>query len=161
MQEKKERKPHSGDFAKGNSKSVEYGKLGGRPKGSKNKFTAEMLEGKINDVQIIVEKVYEAAAAGDMTAARLFLDKYIPNAKERCVNVDIPAIKKLADIEEAQNKVTEHINNGDITLAEADCLDSRIERHRKFYETQLLETIKQQAEDTAKLLEEIREGQAH
>jgi hypothetical protein len=155
-QEKNLKKGNPTSFKKGNPNSKINGSLGGRPKGSKNKLSMAMLAGSVGKGQDMLDKAYEMGMAGDTTAMRIFLDKVLPNAKERQIQIDMPVMNSLDDIEPAHNKLIEHINKGDVTLSEADEILKHIEYRRKNYETKLIQAIEKQTRETAQELEKLK-----
>ena len=64
------------------------GNPAGRPKGIKDKrhFYAESIDAMIPQV---LESVYQKALAGDMTAARMLLDRTLPNKRPEQERVEI------------------------------------------------------------------------
>ena len=76
------------------------GNPAGRPKGIKDKRHryAESIEGMIPQV---LESVYQKALAGDMTAARMLLDRILPNKRPEQERVEIEHSGNIAS--DAQN----------------------------------------------------------
>lgn len=128
-----------GRFAAGNR---------GKPRGAKHRATKlamELLEGGIEDVAGVV---VEAARGGDLMAARIVLDKLIPSAKERCVDLpNLPDTTTAAGVSEAQQKILEAVASGTLTPGEASTLSGIIEARRKALETQDLEARIAQLEE--------------
>lgn len=120
-----------GRFAAGNR---------GKPRGAKHRATKlamELLEGGIEDVAGVV---VEAARGGDLMAARIVLDKLIPSAKERCVDLpNLPDTTTAAGVSEAQQKILEAVASGTLTPGEASTLSTILEQRRRALETQELE----------------------
>lgn len=120
-----------GRFAAGNR---------GKPKGTKHRATRIALELFESGVQSIAATVIEQAQAGDLTAARIVLDKILVNAKERLIELpDLPDTRTAAGVSEAQQKILEAVAAGVITPGEASTLSGIVEAHRKAIETVELE----------------------
>jgi hypothetical protein len=128
-------------FKKGQS-----GNPSGKPPGARNKTT--MLAEKLmhDDVKEIVKVVVEAAKGGDMTAARLILERIAPVRKGRPVYFDLPPAKTAADIA----AVTTAMASGDLTPDEAVTVASVLEMRRKTLETEGLTRRVQALEEAAK-----------
>lgn len=120
-----------GRFTRGNA---------GKPRGAKHRATTlamELLESGIEDVAGVV---VEAARGGDLMAARIVLDKLIPSAKERRVDLpELPDTATAAGVSQAQQHILEAVAAGDLTPGEASTLSGIVEARRKALETQELE----------------------
>lgn len=120
-----------GRFAAGNR---------GKPKGARNRASQvalQLLEGGVQDIAAVV---IEQARAGDLTAARIVLDKIVPNAKERTVALpDLPETDTAAGVSKAQQTILEAVAAGAITPGEASTLSTVLEQRRKALETMELE----------------------
>lgn len=112
----------------------------GKPRGTKHRATrlaTQLFEDGIEDV---VSVVLEAAKGGDLTAARIVLDKLIPSVKERAVELpDLPDTSTAQGIAEAQRCVLGAVSNGSLTPSEANTVSNIIEARRRALETQDLE----------------------
>lgn len=112
----------------------------GKPKGARHRATTlavKLLESGIEDVAGVV---IEAARAGDLTAARIVIDKLIPSAKERHVDLpNLPDMSTAIGVSEAQQRVIDAVAAGLLTPGEANTLSGIIERRRKAIETQEIE----------------------
>lgn len=121
-------------------KPGESGNPRGKPKGAINKTTRlalELFEGGIKD---IAAEVIAQAKAGDLTAARLVLDKLVPNARERAVELPgLPSTESPAGVAEAQAAILQAVAAGDLTPGEAATLSGIVENRRKAIETLELE----------------------
>lgn len=128
---KTEGRDQKGRFASGNS---------GKPRGAKHRATKlamELLESGIEDVAGVV---VEAARGGDLMAARIVLDKLIPSAKERRVDLpNFPDTATAAGVSEAQQRVLQAVVVGELTPGEASTMSGILEARRKALETQELE----------------------
>lgn len=121
-------------------KPGESGNPRGKPKGAINKTTRlamELFEGGIKN---IAEVVIKQAKDGDLAAARLVLDKLVPNARERAVELPgLPSTESPAGVAEAQAAILQAVASGDLTPGEAATLSGIVESRRKAIETQELE----------------------
>src|SRR3954454_12665940 len=120
-------------FEKGNRASP------GRPQGSRNSATI-MAEKLMQDgIDTIVKTVLDAAAQGDMTAARLVLERIVPVRKGRPVKLTLPPVKTAADVVEAIGATVQAMADGEVTPEEAVTIAGVLEAKRKAIETADLE----------------------
>ena len=83
-------------FKKGQS-----GNPAGKPKGTRHK-TALLAEKLMSDdVEAIVKAVVDAAKSGDLTAAKIVLDRIAPARRDNPVRFELPAIESPADAAKA------------------------------------------------------------
>lgn len=121
-------------------KPGESGNPRGKPKGAINKTTRLALELFEDGIKDIAEVVIKQARDGDLTAARLVLDKLVPNAKERTVELpSMPGLETAAGVAEAQAAILQAVAAGNLTPGEASTLSGIIENRRKAIETHELE----------------------
>ena len=120
------------------------GNPAGRPKGIKDKrhFYAESIDAMIPQV---LESVYQKALAGDMTAARMLLDRTLPSkrAEQECVE-----IQHSGNIASDAKNVLRSVLNGEVSPDVGASLLSSM--------TSVLKAI--EVEDLAKRIEAL-EGQ--
>jgi hypothetical protein len=109
-------------FARGNS---------GRPKGARNKTTLLAERLLADDVVEIVNAVRDAAKSGDMTAARIILDRVAPPRKGRLVEFGLPTCSKLSDFALAVSAILTAVSQGEITVEEATALTDLLDMQRK------------------------------
>ena len=122
-----------GRFGKGNGGGP------GRARGSRNRNTI-LLDEIAQDAAVgLLRTVIEAAQGGDLSAAKLVLDRVWPAAKSRPVCVNLPQIRTAADLVEAQAVITEALAAGAITPDEAAMFSSVIANQGKTLETAELE----------------------
>ena len=99
----------------------------GRPKGARHKAT-RAVEGLMQgQVERVTTAVIEAAAKGDMAAARLVLDRVSPARREPAVSVEIPNIESAADLPMAIAAILQAVGAGDLTPSEAAKITQTIE----------------------------------
>lgn len=108
---------HKGRFAPGNP---------GRPKGARHKATQAVENLMQGQMERITAAVIEAAAGGDMQAARLVLDRIAPR-REPAVSLDLPNIESAADLPMAIAAILQAVAAGDLTPSEAAKITQTIE----------------------------------
>ena len=106
----------------------------GRPKGARHKSTvlAEKLMG--DDVENVVKAVLDAARSGDMTAARIVLDRLAPLRRGRPVEIELPRVETAADVLAAMAAVLDHVADGEISPDEAAIIAGILEMKRRTLE---------------------------
>ena len=118
-------------------RSFEKGKSGnpaGRPKGARNRTTlaAEaLLEGQ---AEAITQKVVDMALEGDLTAARMCLDRILPIRRERRVSFDLPPINSAEDVVNAMRAIAAALASGELLPSEAAEAGSFVGWHAKAIE---------------------------
>ena len=129
MAENSVRKQRGASFQKGQS-----GNPSGKPPGTRHKTT--MLAEKLmqDDAKDIVKVVLEAAKGGDMTAARLILERIAPVRRGRPVYFDLPPVQTAGDIAAAMTALTVAMASGDLTPDEAVTVASVFEIRRQTLE---------------------------
>lgn len=127
----KQRKSRPGKpFEKGRS-----GNPKGRITGSRNRVTALAERLMAADAQKVVEAVLTAAQGGDMTAARIVLDRIAPIRKGRPVTFSLPKIETAADVDKAIGSIASAMADGTLTPDEAGSIAAVVELRRKSIET--------------------------
>jgi hypothetical protein len=129
-------------FQKGRS-----GNPSGKPRGTRNRTTVRAEKLMQDDAKNIVRAVLDAAKAGDMTAARLILDRISPVRRGRAVYLELPSVKTAADISAAMATLITAMASGDVTPDEAATAASVLELRRKALETEELEQRLQALEE--------------
>jgi hypothetical protein len=92
-----------------------------------------------DDVREIVQAVLTAAKRGDMTAARLVLERISPVRRGRPVYLDLPPVRTASDVVEAMSALTRAIACGELTPDEAATVATVFEMRRKALETEEFE----------------------
>ncbi|NDB69146.1 MAG: hypothetical protein EB015_14270 [Methylocystaceae bacterium] len=110
--------PPGRPFAQGNP---------GRPKGARHKISLLAEKLMSDDVEGVVQTVVKAAKAGDMTAARLILERISPPRKDAPISIELPNINGLDDVSKAMAVVVKAAANAEIGLSEADALTRLIQ----------------------------------
>lgn len=119
-------------------KPGQSGNLRGKPVGTRSKST-QLLEALMQGgAEQITKAVIDAAKAGDLTAAKIILDRLMPPAKERPINVDLPDTKTAEGVSAAQSAILQAVAGGDLLPGEATTLSGIVESKRRAIETQEL-----------------------
>jgi hypothetical protein len=139
------KKQRGAPFRKGQS-----GNPSGKPKGARNRATVLAEKLMQDDATDIVQAVLAAAKGGDMSAARLILDRISPLRRGRPVYLELPAVKTAADVSAAMGALTTAMAAGDVTPDEAATVASVFEVRRKALETEELELRLQALEEKAR-----------
>ena len=120
--------------AKGKYKKGCSGNPNGKPKGARNKSTlaAEaLLEGSLDK---ICKKVEEEALNGNMQAAKMILERFLPPRKDRCIEIALPPIDTFKDVLNAVGFIVNAVGNGKITPSEGELLAKTVESYSKALE---------------------------
>lgn len=133
MSESKNTRKTGQRFAPGNN----FGK--GRPVGSRNRATLALLSLLESEGETITRKAVEMAKAGDTTALRLVIERLIPPARDRHVNLALPKMATAADVTGVMGAVLQAVAAGEITPNEGQSIAALIEAQRKAIETLDLE----------------------
>ena len=91
----------------------------GRPKGSRHRLTVLAEKLMEDDAEEVVRAVIAAAKGGDMTAARLVLERISPPRKGRPVTFDLAPGETADDILTALGGVVRAVAGGDLTCSPA------------------------------------------
>jgi hypothetical protein len=134
MTENSAKKQRGAPFRKGQS-----GNPSGKPKGTRNRTTVLAEKLMQDDAADIVQVVLAAAKGGDMTAARLILDRISPVRRGRPVYLELPSVKTAADVSAGIATLTMAMASGDVTPDEAATAASVFEVRRNALETEELE----------------------
>lgn len=131
---KPKRKPPSKAWKPGQS-----GNPKGRPVGARNRATllaAAMLD---SEVEAITRAVIDAAKSGDMTAARICLERLVPPMRERPIRADIPSPTTAPECNAAQAAILAAVTGGDLMPGEGQALSAMVENQRRAIEMTELE----------------------
>jgi len=121
-------------FPKGRS-----GNPRGKPKGARHKTTLLAEKLMQDDAANIVNAVLTAARAGDMTAAKIVLDRIAPARRDSPVTFTLPKIKRPADAVAASAAILAAVADGRLTPGEALEVSKLIEGFVKTLEVAELE----------------------
>ena len=111
----------------------------GRPPGARHKITLLAEKLMEEDAEAVSRRVIDAAKTGDMTAARLVLERVCPVRKGRPVRLELPAINSAADLPAALGAVLAAMGDGEVTPEEALIVANTLEAKRRMIETVELE----------------------
>jgi len=106
----------------------------GRPKGSRNKTTVLAERLLHADIEGIVSAVVEAAKGGDMTAARIILDRLVPIRRGRPVKFELPDGTDAGGMAAAFSALIKSVSEGTLTTEEGASVAVLLEAHRKAVE---------------------------
>jgi Family of unknown function (DUF5681) len=115
------------------------GNPAGKPPGARARATRLAEKLMAGDAEAVVRAVIEAAKGGDMTAARLVLDRIAPPCRGRRVWLALPPIVGAADLVKALAAVADAMARGVLSAEEAQSAAAVLEHHRKAVETHDLE----------------------
>jgi len=111
----------------------------GRPKGSRNRITLVALAAMEEGAEAIARRMVELAKDGDISAARLVLERLVPPARERPVSMAMPDTSTAEGISAAQQTILQAAASGELLPGEAATLAGIVETRRKALETEELE----------------------
>lgn len=87
----------------------------------------------------LARKVIELALAGDTTALRVCIERLVPVARERSVEVHLPALKSATDLPAAVSRILGAVAEGEITPTEGERLAGLLGAWRESLEFAQLE----------------------
>lgn len=121
--------------AKPGFKPGQSGNPAGRPRGSLNKTTVLVRNLLQDEAEDIARVVLDAARGGDLTAAKLVLDKLVPQAKESPVSepVELPELTPEG-LPKAVAQVVQGVAAGRLLPGEGQALIGMLEGLRKSLE---------------------------
>jgi hypothetical protein len=111
------------------------GKPAGKAQGTRHKATTMLLTLMEQNAESITKTVIEAAQNGDLTAARMILDRLAPPAKERPVLLALPETGNAEGISAAQQYIVQAVACGNLLPGEGATLSGIVEARRKAIET--------------------------
>lgn len=119
-------------------KPGQSGNPAGRPKGTKLRAT-RLREDLAKDVPGILERVKDAALDGDMTAARILLDRVMPPVRSESATVEIPALAAAETLSEKARALVDAVAEGQLAPSTASDLLSALGATAKIIELDELE----------------------
>jgi len=111
------------------------GNPAGRKPGQRHKTTVMLEKLMEADSEAIVKAVMTAALSGDMSAARMILDRVVPPAKDRTLYLDLPETATTEGVEMAQETVVRAVSNGQLRPSEGTILSNLLDSRRRAIET--------------------------
>jgi hypothetical protein len=115
------------------------GNPAGRPRGARHRTTVMLEMLMADDAEAIVRAVLTAAANGDMSAARMVLDRIIPPAKERPLSVTLPPIDDMDSLAKAQTAIVAAVSSGELLPSEGQSVSALLESRMRIAEVADLE----------------------
>ena len=134
-----EKPENSGEKQGGRFRPGQSGNPTGKPPGARHRATQLAEKLMEDDASEVVGAVLTAAKGGDMTAARLVLDRIAPVRKGRPITLKLPAIETAADVLAGLGAVIKSMGEGQITPDEASVVAGVLETKRRAIETAELE----------------------
>jgi hypothetical protein len=110
---------NSGPNQGGRFQPGQSGNPAGKPRGARHKTTLLAEKLMQDDAADVVKKVIEAAKGGDMTAARIVLDRIAPARRDNPVTFELPKIERSADAANAMGAILAAVADGAMTPGEA------------------------------------------
>ena len=129
--DRRKNEPKTGRFQPGNP---------GKPKGARHKTTLIAEKLMQDDAENIVKAVIEAATKGDMTAARIVIDRIAPARRDNPVSFELPKIESAADAAKVMSAILDAVAEGDITPSEASEVSRLVETFVKSLEASEFES---------------------
>lgn len=129
---KNERKTRGKPFGPGNP---------GKPKGARHKTTLLAEKLMQDDAEAVVKAVVDAAKGGDMTAARIVLDRIAPARRDNPVTIALPKIESAADAAKAMAGVLDAVADGELTPCEAEQVAKLIDTFARTLEVTEFESV--------------------
>jgi len=120
-------------------KKGESGNPTGKPAGARNKATIMVQAIMERGAQEITDAVVTAAKGGDLSAARLVLERLLPPARERPIFLELPSTDTAEGVAQAQDAILQAVAAGELLPGEAATLAGVVEARRKAVETLELE----------------------
>ncbi len=129
MTESTEGKQIPGRFKPGQS-----GNPKGRPAGARHVALAALDAIGSDAAEGLLKTVIQEARNGDMTAARIILDRVWPARKGRLLTFTMPKVESAADASKAIGSILEAVAAGLLTIEEGQGLSTILESQRKALE---------------------------
>ena len=117
-------------------KKGESGNPQGRPVGTRNKTTLAALSLIEDEGEQLARKAVELALDGDLPALKLCMDRLLPPAKERPLEVfSLPQLNDQRSVLDALDTIANKLSQGELLPAEATSICKVLEQYRKHFET--------------------------
>ena len=126
---------NTGPIQGGRFQPGQSGNPTGKPKGARHKTTLLAEKLMADDAEAVVNAVLTAAKSGDMTAARIVLDRLYPARRDNPVSFTLPRIESAADATSAMAAILAAVASGEVTPGEAETIGKLIETHVRTLET--------------------------
>lgn len=120
-------------------KKGQSGNPAGKPRGARNRATMMVLGLMEDGAKEIAQVVMDAARGGDLSAARLVLERLAPPLRERPIAICLPDTSTAEGINQAQQAIIEAVGAGELLPGEGSALSGLVEARRRVLETIELE----------------------
>jgi hypothetical protein len=107
----------------------------GRPKGSRNKSKSPGQDLFDEYAPHLIRKTISLGLAGNTNALRISLDRVSPARRDAIIQINLPAIRKVEDLDKAAERVTQGMRRGKITPVEAGRVMHTLESRLRIFET--------------------------
>lgn len=111
----------------------------GRPRGSRNSVNLKLDEIAAESAEVMVRKMVDAAAEGNLSAARLVLNRIWSAPKGRTVEIEVPYVDSAEDAVRANAMVMQAMAEGRLTTDEGAAFSAVIDTQRRAIETLVLD----------------------
>ena len=120
-------------------KKGQSGNAAGKPKGATNHATRLVMGLMESGAAEVAKVIIDAAKGGDLTAAKMVLERLAPPMRERPISIELPATGSAQGCSDAANAVLQAVSNGDLLPGEGVALAGIVENRRHVLETLELE----------------------
>ena len=121
----------------------------GKAPGTRNHATRAVLELLEDGVLAVTKTVLDAARNGDLTAAKMVLERIVPAMRERPINIALPDTRTAEGCVEAQGSILQAVGMGELLPGEGATLAGIVENRRRSIETVELEARIQALEESS------------
>lgn len=128
-------------------KPGQSGNPAGKPKGTRHKSTMAALALLEGEASALTRKAIDEALGGNMVALKLCLERLVPPAKERPVDIVFPEVSEASDLAKLTATLLAAVGNGDLDPGQAASLAKVVEIHRNTLETEDIESRLQKIEE--------------
>ncbi|CAJ0876661.1 hypothetical protein AMST5_02806 [freshwater sediment metagenome] len=126
---------NTGPIQGGRFQPGQSGNPTGKPKGARHKTTLLAEKLMADDAEDVVKAVLTAAKTGDMTAARIVLDRLCPARRDNPVTFSLPQIETADDAAKAMGAILAAVAGGEISPSEGAEVARLLEGYVKTLET--------------------------
>jgi len=116
-------------------KPGQSGNPAGKAKGTRNHATRLVLALMEDGAKEVTQVIINAARNGDLTAAKMVLERLAPPLRERPISIDLPDTGDAAGVAAAQACIIAAVGAGDLLPGEGAALSGIVEARRKAIET--------------------------
>lgn len=120
-------------------KPGQSGNPSGKKPGTRNKATMMVLNLMEDGAEEITKVIMDAARGGDLSAARLVLERLAPPVRERPIEIELPDTSTFDGIDKAQQVIIDAVGTGQLLPSEGGVLAGLVEGRRQALETFELE----------------------